>query len=173
MRSALLLLPCLLMAACGSDEHSDIKEWMAEQSKDIKVTVVEPPPLVVPPIVNYSAQDLLSPFSPDKIRSKDLGVIDKNSPGAGRAPEYLEGFALESMRLIGVINYNGTMYALIQTPDKPKHVTIGNYIGPNYGRITKITKTEMHIEETVKDANDQWVKREKILYLQQDQGASK
>lgn len=171
MRSA-VLLSCLLLAACSGDEHSDIKEWMAEQSKDIKVTIVEPPPLIVPPIVNYSAKDLLSPFSPDKIRTKDNGLMDKNSPGAGRAPEYLEGFALESMRLIGVINYNGTMYALIQTPEKPKHVTIGNYIGPNFGRITKITKNEMHIEETVKDANDLWVKREKVLYLQQDQGAS-
>jgi hypothetical protein len=31
----------------------------------------------------------------------------------------------------------------------------------------------MRISETVKDANDLWVQREKILYLQQDEGAKK
>jgi type IV pilus assembly protein PilP len=71
------------------------------------------------------------------------------------------------------VHYRDMMYAIIQTPEKPKHVTVGNYIGPNYGKIVEITKTQMRISETVKDANDLWVQREKILYLQQDEGAKK
>jgi type IV pilus assembly protein PilP len=168
------LLLCLLLAACGADEHSDIKAWMDEEAKNIKPNVQTPPPLVTPPIVSYSAKDLESPFAPDKIKTREgSSPSDKGSPAAGRAPEYLESFPLESMRLIGTVNYNGIMYGIIQTPEKPKHVTVGNYIGPNYGKIIEITKTQMRISETVKDANDLWVQREKILYLQQDEGAKK
>lgn len=168
------LLLCLLLCACGADEYSDIKEWMAEESKGIKSNVQTPPPLVTPPIVSYAAKDLESPFAPDKIKSREgAGPNDKSSPAAGRVPEYLEGFPLESMRLIGTVNYRDRMYAIIQTPEKPKHVTVGNYIGPNYGKIVEITKVQMRISETVKDANDLWIQRDKILYLQQDEGAKK
>ncbi len=168
------MLLCLLLGACGADEHSDIKEWMAEESKGIKSNVQTPPPLITPPIVSYAAKALESPFSAEKVRSKEgAGVNDRSGPAAGRMPEYLEGFPLEAMRLIGTVSYRDMMYAIIQTPEKPKHVTVGNYIGPNYGKIVEITKSQMKISETVKDANDLWVQREKILYLQQDEGAKK
>lgn len=171
--SGRLLLLCLMLSACGAEEYSDIKQWMAEESKNIKGGVKDPPPLVSPPIVSYSAKQLLSPFSPEKAKTKEGGVNDPAGPSAGRTPEYLEGFPLESMKLIGVIGYKGQMFALIQTPEKPKHVTIGNFMGPNFGKITEITKTQMRVVETVKDSNDLWVKREKVLYLQQDEGATK
>ncbi len=169
-RVAVLLLA---LVGCAAEEHSDIKEWMAEEAKNIKGGVKEPPPLITPPIVSYGAKGLMSPFSPEKVRTKEGGLTDLSSPGAGRPPEYLETFPLESMRLIGVIGYRGQMFALVQTPDKPKHVTVGNYIGPNFGKIIEITKSQMKISESVKDANDLWVKRDKILYLQQDEGVNK
>lgn len=168
------VLACLLLAACASGEHDDIRAWMGEEAKSIKGGIQMPPPLVTPPIVSYSAKNLESPFSPEKIKMREGSTAgDKGNPAAGRPPEYLEAFPLESMRLIGVVAYQGKTYGVIQTPEKPKHVTVGNYIGPNYGKIVEITKTQMRISETVKDANDLWVQREKILYLQQDEGAKK
>ncbi|HWV17512.1 MAG TPA: pilus assembly protein PilP [Rhodocyclaceae bacterium] len=166
------ILGCLFLAACSSEEHGDIKAWMDEESKGIKGSVQEPPPIFTPPIVSYLAKGLESPFSSEKVKTRDgSSLTDKSNPSAGRAPEYLEGFPLESMRLIGIVAYQGKTYAVIQTPEKPKHVTVGNYVGPNYGKIVEISKTQMRISETVKDANDLWVQREKILYLQQDEGA--
>lgn len=173
-RSACSLLICLLLAACGNEEHGDIRAWMDEEAKGIKGSVQTPPPMVTPPIVSYSAKNIESPFSNEKIKTREGNSLsDKSNPAAGRAPEYLEGFPLESMRLIGIVAFQGKTYAVIQTPEKPKHVTVGNYIGPNYGKIVEISKAQMRISETVKDANDLWVQREKILYLQQDEGAKK
>lgn len=166
-------LGLLCLAACAPEEHDDLKQWMQEESKDLKSNVKAPPPLIPPPIVSYAAKDLESPFSGSKIRVRDNASItdkDKLNPGAGRPPEYLEGFPLESMRLIGIINYDGKMFGLVQTPEKPKHVTVGNYIGTNFGKITAITQNEMRISEMVRDANDLWVKKEKVMYLQQDGG---
>jgi type IV pilus assembly protein PilP len=169
-----ILVLCSLLAACGAEEHDDIKQWMDEQSKGMKVVVKDPPPLVTPAIISYGSKDLDSPFSPDKIRIKDVtGPNDKTNPNAGRTPEYLEGFPLESLRLIGIIDYGGKMFALIQTPEKPKHVTVGNYMGANFGKITEITKNQVRVTEMVKDANDLWVKQEKVLYLQQEDGGQK
>ena len=173
-KGAYSFLLCLLLAACSNEEHGDIKAWMDEESKGIKGSVQAPPPIFTPPIVSYSAKNIESPFSTEKAKTRDGSSLnDKSNPAAGRAPEYLEGFPLESMRLIGVVAYLGKTYAVIQTPEKPKHVTVGNHIGPNYGKIVEISKTQMRISETVKDANDLWVQREKILYLQQDEGAKK
>lgn len=170
-KAHLYLLLCFLLTACGDDQHEDIREWMVEESKGIKGSVQTPPPLVTPPIVSYAAKGLEPPFAPDKIKTKEGGASDRGGPMTGRTPEYLESFPLEAMRLIGTVSYNGVMYGIVQTPEKPKHVTPGNYIGPNYGKIVEISKTQMRISETVKDANDLWVQREKILYLQQDEGA--
>ena len=169
----MVLFPVLLLVGCGSAEHEDLKQWMAEQSKDMHDTLKAPPPLVRPAIVSYSSAALAAPFAPEKINVKEVGITDKSSPNNDRPPEYLEGFPLESLRLIGIIKYEGKMFGLVQTPEKPKHVTVGNYIGANFGRITEITKTEMRITENVKDANDLWVKKEKIMHLQQDEGSGK
>ena len=173
MRKLFACLAILGLAGCGGDDHGDIKQWMAEQSVGLAGNVKQPPPLVPPPVVSYSAKDLEPPFSPAKIRAKEFGLMDKNSPAYGRAPEYLENFPLESLRLIGVVGYGGKMFALIQSPEKPKHVTVGNYMGPNFGEITEITNSEVRIVERVKDANDEWVKRNKVLYLQQAEGDKK
>lgn len=173
MRKLLVCSLLLALYGCAEQDHGDIKEWMVEQSKGMKGRVQEPPPLIAPAIVSYSAKGLDSPFSSDKIRAKEGGLQDKNNPAFGRAPEYLENFPLESLRLIGIINYNDKMFALIQTPEKPKHVTIGNYMGSNFGEITAITKTEVRITERIKDSNDQWMKRDKVLYLMQAEGDKK
>lgn len=164
--STALLLSLLLLAGCGASEHADITEWMQEQTQNMKGKVTTPPPLYTPPIVAYSATDRVSPFSMAKVNTREGGVVDKSGPGANHVAEYLESFPLESLKLIGVITYNDRVYALIQTPEKPKHVTVGGYIGQNYGKIVAITKNEVKIVETVKDANEMWVKKEKSLYLQ-------
>lgn len=172
-RLILLMSSLLLLSACGEDRHEDVRQWMDEQSKGMQTRIKSPPPLVVPQIVSFTARNVASPFDAEKIRAKEGGLMDPNSPAYGRAPEYLESFPLESMRVIGVISYNGQMFALVQTPEKPKHVTIGNYMGPNYGQITEISRTQVKITERVKDSNDTWTKREKVLYLQQAEGDKK
>ena len=45
---------------------------------------------------------------------------------------------------------------------------VGNYIDQNYGRIVKITETEMGIKELVRDMTDNWVEQDTTLALEDE-----
>ena len=47
----------------------------------------------------------------------------------------------------------------------------GNYLGQNFGRVTRITETEVVMREIVQDSAGEWIERAAALQLQE--GASK
>jgi len=46
---------------------------------------------------------------------------------------------------------------------------VGNYIGQNFGRIVRITDSEIQLKELVQDSDDEWVEREAALQLQEQE----
>ena len=44
---------------------------------------------------------------------------------------------------------------------------VGNYVGQNFGVITKITEGDVTLKETVQDPSGQWVERITTLQLQE------
>jgi type IV pilus assembly protein PilP len=162
-----VLLACLFVAVlsgCESDEHEDLKQWMNEQAKDMRGKVAKLPEIKPFPPVAYEAGSLISPFSPAKIVTLD-SAADKSAPNRNHAPQPLESFPLEDLKVVGVILSGNTPYALIQTPppNKPKSARVGEFIGQNFGHITAITKDGITVRETVKDINGEWVEQEKTL----------
>jgi type IV pilus assembly protein PilP len=47
------------------------------------------------------------------------------------------------------------------------YVTLGNYVGQNFGKITAITETDLTLREIVQDAAGEWVERSMTLQLQE------
>jgi type IV pilus assembly protein PilP len=45
-------------------------------------------------------------------------------------------------------------------------VKTGDYLGQNYGRVTKVDETRVEIRELVQDATGEWVTRSAVLHLQ-------
>jgi type IV pilus assembly protein PilP len=43
----------------------------------------------------------------------------------------------------------------------------GDYLGQNYGRITRITETQIVLREIVQDAAGEWIERPASLQLQE------
>ena len=43
----------------------------------------------------------------------------------------------------------------------------GDYLGQNYGKITKITETDIALREIVQDAAGEWIERTSALQLQE------
>lgn len=43
----------------------------------------------------------------------------------------------------------------------------GNYLGMNFGRVTKISETEVTLREIVQDAVGEWIERVATLALQE------
>lgn len=155
-----------LLAGCASEEHQDIKEWMREQSKDMRGRVPPLPEIKPFPPVAYETESMTSPFSPSKIVTVEA-ALDKTAPDRNRPLQPLESFPLEDLKVVGVILSGAVPYALIQTPppNKPKHVRVGEYMGQSYGKIVAITHEGVTVRETVKDISGAWVEQEKTLLV--------
>jgi type IV pilus assembly protein PilP len=161
-----LILALIGLAGCASEEHQDIKEWMREQSKDMRGRVPPLPEIKPFPPIAYEAESMTSPFSPSKIVTVEA-ILDKTAPDRNRPMQPLESFPLEDLKVVGVILSGAVPYALIQTPppNKPKHVRVGEYMGQSYGKIIAITREGVTVRETVKDINGAWVEQEKTLLV--------
>lgn len=175
LRSGLLLAAVVLVSGCASEDHQDLREWMTEQAKAMKGKI-DPLPVVKPfDKVPYSGESLTPPFSPAKVVTTEA-VADKTAPDRSRTPQPLENFPVESLRVMGVIldGRDGKgPYALIQTPspNKPKHVRIGEYMGQNFGKVTEINRDCVIIMESVKDPSGVWVDRRQALSVAREGGA--
>ena len=103
-------------------------------------------------------------FDPAKLR---VGMQGTNAPNPNRPKEILENYPLNELRYVGLIkSANKSPSAFIQINDHVYTVTIGNYLGQNYGRITAITPDEIIISELLEDANGTWSDHSNNLPLQ-------
>ncbi len=165
-RAVLLLAVGAVLAGCGGDRHQDLITWMAEQGKDARGRL-DPVPQIKPyePFA-YNAFDLPDPFKPRKIESSKGG--NRLAPDLARRREPLESFPLESLTMVGTLERNKAVFALIRTPEKDVYqVRAGNYLGQDYGVIVGISDTEIKLRELVQDGAGDWTERTSSLQLQQ------
>jgi type IV pilus assembly protein PilP len=162
--AAAWLLGALLLAGCGADPNQELRQWMDDQAKSLKGKV-DPLPAVKPyvPFV-YNAFDLPDPFKPRKI--EPARGLSKLAPDLTRRKEPLEAYPLESLRMVGTLQQNKVIYALIRANDKTVYqVRVGNYMGQNFGTISGITETEIKLRELVQDSGGDWAERQSRLLL--------
>jgi len=166
-----LLASLLLLSACSSDEHQDVKEWMKDASKDIKGRVLPLPEIKPFPIVSYDASDLPNPFSPSKFEpdKKAEGSGGGIKPNFNRFREPLEAYPLESLKMVGLLKQEKMTNAIIRADNKAYLVKIGNYLGQNFGMIVDITDSEVQLKELVQDSSGDWVERPSSLQLQEQE----
>ena len=69
--------------------------------------------------------------------------------------------------MVGSVNQVGQPVALLKIDALLYQVKVGSYLGQNYGRITKISETEVALREIVQDAAGEWIERTATLQLQE------
>jgi type IV pilus assembly protein PilP len=72
------------------------------------------------------------------------------------------------MSMVGSLNRDGQLVALVKVDKLLYQVRSGNYLGQNYGRVTRITETEVVMREIVQDSAGEWIERAAALQLQED-----
>ena len=171
MKKIAVALASLALVACSSGNHDDLRQWMNEASKDIKGRIPPLPKVKPYEPVSYDAGNLLDPFKPGKI-----GVEQKKSGGGGLRPdmdrprEPLEAYPLESLKYVGVMTKKKISYAIIQVDGSLYQVRVNNYMGQNFGVISKLTESEVVLKELIQDSTGDWVERESTLLLQGQEG---
>jgi type IV pilus assembly protein PilP len=168
---AVVLLGVVLSACSGGGDHEDLRQWMNEASKDIKGRIPPLPQVKPYEAVAYDAGNLIDPFKPSKI-----GVEQKKSGGGGMRPdmdrprEPLESYPLESLKYTGVMTRKNVSYAIVQADSSLYQVRIGNYMGQNFGVITRVSESEISLKELIQDSTGDWVERESALLLLGQEG---
>ncbi len=168
--SAMLLAMALPLAGC-SDEQGELTQWMEQQKREVKPSVQ---PLSAPKKFNPQAYTQLAsvePFSTQKLSvALKQEARQPNSLLAAeinRRKEPLEAYPLDSMSMVGSVSKSGRPYALLRVDNLLYQVKQGDYLGQNYGKITKISETDLSLREIVQDAAGEWIERTSALQLQE------
>ena len=87
-------------------------------------------------------------------------------PDANRVPEFLEGFPLDSLRMVGTVYQGKDLWALIRIPDGAVHrVRAGNYLGKNHGKVTKVEEMRVALQELVENGFGGYKEQENAIAL--------
>jgi type IV pilus assembly protein PilP len=89
------------------------------------------------------------------------------APELARRKEPLEEFPLDTMVLVGSMVQAAKPVALVTVGKLLYQVRVGDHLGQSYGRVTKITETEVSLREIVQDAAGEWIERVASLQLQE------
>lgn len=175
-RIKLLIAACLFMLlyGCGSSSEDDIRQWMVEERNQTRPKVAPiPAPKQFKPEA-YTNATAMEPFSNQKLTQalkRDSSQVAANgalvAPELARRKEPLEAFPLDAMSLVGSILKGGQPVALVKVDNLLYQVKLGSYLGQNFGRVTKISETEMTLREIVQDAVGEWIERVATLQLQE------
>jgi type IV pilus assembly protein PilP len=169
-QSAVIALAVVVLAGCGA-EQEELQQWMEQQRREVKpnVTPLQPPKKFDP--APYVMAQNVEPFSNQKLTvALKQEARQPNSLLAAelnRRKEPLEAYPLDGMAMVGSVNKQGQPFALLRVDNLLYQVKVGDYLGQNYGRILRITETEIALREIVQDAAGEWIERPSTLQLQE------
>ena len=160
-----------VLSACSSSTDDELRQWMTEQKSQTrpKVSPISEPKKFKPE--TYTQVTEIEPFSNQKLTQalrRDSTQTESNA--ALIAPELArrkEAYPLDAMALVGNLTRAGQPVALVKVENLLYQVRPGNYLGQNYGRVTKISETEITLREIVQDAVGEWIERTASLQLQE------
>ena len=162
------IVAAVTLSACSADEDQ-LRGWMEQQRREVKpnVSPLQPPKKFDPQA--YDTAQAVEPFSTQKLTvALKQEARQPNSMLAAelnRRKEPLEAYPLDSMSMVGSVNRQGQPFALLRVDNLLYQVKLGDYLGQNYGRISRISETEIALREIVQDAAGEWIERPATLAL--------
>ncbi|MBP6268913.1 MAG: pilus assembly protein PilP [Rhizobacter sp.] len=169
-RTLAVSMGVLLLAACSA-EQQELAQWMEQQRKEVKPNVQ---PILPPKKFNpqaYLATDSVEPFSSQKltvaIKQEARQPNSLLASEINRRPEPLESYPLDSVSMVGSVTKQNKPFALLKVDKLLYQVKLGDYLGQNYGKIIKITETDVSLREIVQDASGEWTERISSIQLQE------
>lgn len=168
-----------VLAGCSQSSHDELQQWITEQRNATKPRVQpipEPKQFTPQP---YEVGATTDPFNRDKLTQalkRDSTQTATNAaliaPELNRRKEALEAYPLDVMVMVGSLVQRDSSgkpvpVALLRVDNLLHQVRVGNYIGQNYGKITRISESEVVLREIVQDPGGEWIERTATLQLQE------
>lgn len=171
-RTGLAVVGCVTLLVACSDDQQELAQWMDQQRKEVKPSVQ---PISAPKKFDpqpYTAAEVVEPFSTQKlavaIKQESRQSNSLLQSEVNRRPEPLEAYPLDSVTMVGSVTRGNQPFVLLRVDKLLYQVKLGDYVGQNYGKIIKITETDMSLREIVQDASGEWIERISSLQLQEN-----
>ena len=171
-KTALAFACAALLAACSGEEQSELRQELASMTKDLRGRVDPLPQVRTYEPVPYKGEGMLDPFVPGRIvvaQATAAGAAGGGGvqPDLNRPKEPLEAFPLDGITMVGTLEQNKDVYALVRAGTNLFRVKKGNYMGQNFGVITAIDDSRINLKEVVQDSGGDWVERTTTLQMQE------
>jgi len=172
MRKILIFAAVALLAACSGEEQSELRQELAQLTKDVRGKVDPLPQVKSYEPVPYKGEGMLDPFVPGRIVVTQVATAGGGGgggvqPDLNRPKEPLEAFPLESIQMVGTLSQNQDTFALVRAGASLFRVKKGNYMGQNFGVITAIDDGQISLKEVVQDSGGDWVERSASVQMQE------
>lgn len=114
----------------------------------------------------YEAATLADPFNalPPVSVSGQRG--DVAGPDLRRMREPLESVALPAISMVGSVQQDGRLSALLLAGQRVYRVAVGQYLGQDHGVVTDISEQAVQYRELLREADGPWRERRGSLALQ-------
>ncbi len=174
LRTASAMALVVLLAACtrSGQKFDDLRDYM-EEVRARPAPPIEPlPEFKSYQAFAYGAATMRSPFERpvDVKQVRPQGDPDLK-PDTDRVKEYLEQFPIGDLKMVGTLERNGNIWALVRDPEGSVHrVSQGDFMGMNHGEIQSISEQQIELEEIVSDGAGGWLKRARTVRLASQQG---
>jgi type IV pilus assembly protein PilP len=168
MKRMLITCAVLALGGCAQDKQ-DLHDYLA-QVKARAPTPIDPiPQIKQAETFLYVADNRRSPFIPSTVSEMVTAAAssgDGPRPDPNRRREELEGYPLDTLRMVGTLKKQSNYWGLVQTRDRMIHrVERGNYLGENYGRILDIDEDRVSLRELIQDGAGGYLERQASLAL--------
>src|SRR5512132_4212075 len=118
IRVAVAVAGTALLAACGGEEQSELRQELAAMTKDLRGKIDPLPQVKSFEPVPYRGESMGDPFVPGRI------VVTQAATGGGggggvqpdlnRPKEPLEAFPLEALQMVGTLTQSKDVFALVK-----------------------------------------------------------
>ena len=164
----------MVLTACGFSTTDELNAWLANERKLHSVASL---PIGAPRVFKAEAYELagqIDPFSSTRLPG-DQGVASNAPSPVKKDATYdlelaserrdLEKVSLDSMEFKGTLSQDGAPVALVWANRELHQVRLGDYLGPNRGKVLQISAQEILLRELLQDGSGQWASKTTVLAL--------
>ncbi|OIN54622.1 pilus assembly protein PilP [Pseudomonas costantinii] len=113
----------------------------------------------------YDPSSLRDPFQLPALQAEHLGGQPALAPDLTRPRGLLEGLAVDQFEMVGTLSRGVQSFALLRVASTVHRLAVGDYVGPNHGRVTAIHDGHIELAELFPDEQGAWLVRSRTLVL--------
>lgn len=113
----------------------------------------------------YDATALRDPFQPSALQVDHVPGRFAPAPDLARPRTVLEGLAVDQFKMVGTLSRGTQTFALLQAASTVYRLAVGDYLGPDHGRVTAIHAGHLELVELFPDEQGAWLERPRTLVL--------